>query len=99
MPDRIIPQPTSRSELRQRFLQRIYFSVTLGYENSNYFSAGTDAGNVRDDNSYYFVQPAVDVTITRFWTSGAYYLHRENNSTGLFGFDDNQVGIRTSLIF
>jgi len=84
--------------IRQRFVQRVYLSVTAGYENSNYFSTGTGTNDRRDDN-YYFVQPALDVTVTRFWTAGAYYLHRENNSTGNFGFNDNQFGIRTSLAF
>ena len=84
---------------RQRLLRRIYLGLVLGYENSSYFStaAGVDAS--REDN-YFIVQPAVDVTITNFWTVGAYYLHRENNSsTETFSFDDNQIGLRTSLIF
>lgn len=83
--------------IRQRFLQRLYLSVSLGYENSTYFDTGTGTATSREDN-YYFVQPAIDLTITRFWTSGAYYLHRKNDSS-VFGFDDNQFGLRTSLVF
>jgi hypothetical protein len=84
--------------VRQRFLQRIYFGVALGYENSSYFSTSTGTDAPREDN-YYFVQPAVDITLTRYWTSGAYYLHRQNNSSSNFGFDNNQAGVRTSLEF
>jgi hypothetical protein len=83
--------------IRQRFIQRIYVGLAIGYENTSYFSTDTGAATSREDN-YYFFQPAIDVTITRYWTSGAYYLHRENDST-TFGFDDNQFGLRTSLAF
>lgn len=85
--------------VRQRFLRRIYFGATIGYENSTYFNtiAGVDAS--RDDN-YFFVQPAIDVTLMRFWTVGAYYLHRQDNSSADdFTFYDNQVGLRTSFTF
>lgn len=85
--------------VRQRLLQRIYLGLTGGYENSDYFSAVQGVTANRHDN-YYFVEPAVDVTITRFWTAGVYYLHRENDSNfANFSFDDNQVGVRTSLTF
>jgi len=84
---------------RQRLLQRIYIGLTAGYENDDYFSAlhGVTA-NRQDD--YYFVEPAVDVMIMRFWTAGAYYLHRQDSSNFTnFSFYDNQVGVRTSLTF
>lgn len=84
--------------VRQRFMRRIYFSVAFGYENSSYFSAVNRVAASREDN-YYFMQPAIDVTLTRFWTLGAYYLHRENKSSSAFGFNDNQFGLRTSLTF
>ena len=51
-------------------------------------------------DDYYFVEPGMDVSVTRYWTVGAYYLHRENDSnTSSFSFYDNQVGARTSLTF
>jgi hypothetical protein len=85
--------------VRQRLLQRVYVGLSAGYENANYFSAISSASATRDDN-YYFIEPGVDVTITRFWTVGAYYLHRQNDSSSpLFGFYDNQVGFRTALTF
>jgi hypothetical protein len=40
------------------------------------------------------------VSVTRFWSLGAYYLHRVNSSTlDAFDFHDNQVGIRGTLQF
>lgn len=84
---------------RQRLLQRIYLGVAAGYENSNYFETRQGVDATRDDN-YYFVQPAIDVTLTRWWTVGAYYLHRRNDSDAeSFGFRNNQVGLRTSLTY
>jgi Putative beta-barrel porin 2 len=86
-------------DLQQRLLQRFFVGVNVGYENSDYFSTVGTAGTDRRDN-YFFVQPSIAVTVTRFWTVGAYYLHRANDSSfDAFGFHDNQFGLRTSLTF
>jgi hypothetical protein len=83
----------------QRFLRRFTLGLAVGYENSMYFSTIQGLNASRDDN-YYYVQPTVDVTITRFWVAGGYYLYRKNSSSlSLFGFDDNQVGVRSSITF
>ncbi len=85
--------------LRQRFLQRIFLGLNAGYTNDDYFSTTSTADVSRTDNYYYF-QASVDLNVTRFWTVGAYYLHREDNSSaGNFKFSDNQVGGRSSLSF
>ena len=92
-------QTTVDVSVRQRFFQRFYLSVATGYQNSDYFStvAGLSA-NRKDD--YYFIEPALDASITRFWTVGGYYLHRQNDSSfQSFRFDDNQIGVRTALVF
>lgn len=84
---------------RQRFFQRVYLGFSIGFENLRYFNAVENGGASRNDDYFYF-QPAIDLTLTRFWTVGCYYLHRENDSSaGGFGFDDNQIGLRTSLTF
>ena len=84
---------------RQRFLQRIFFSVSLGIQNQRYFSTATGVSTDRDDN-YYFLAPGIDVRITEFWFAGAFYTHRENDSSlPFYTFDDNQYGIRTTLKF
>ena len=85
--------------LRQRVLQRIFIGLHGGYENDDYFSAANGIDVSRADNYYYF-QSSIDVNVTRFWTIGAYYLHREDSSSlKSFTFSDNQVGGRTSLSF
>lgn len=85
--------------LRQRFLRRFSLGFAVGYINSNYFSAVEGINATRDDN-YYYIEPSIDLEITRFWSAGAYYLHRENSSSlDFFSFYDNQFGARTSLTF
>jgi len=85
--------------VQQRFLQRFYIACNAGYENANYFSTVADVDSTRDDD-YYFIEPSIAVRVTRFWTVGAYYLHRANTSSfDAFSFHDNQVGLRTSLTF
>ncbi len=90
---------TISAGLKQRLAQRFYFSVSAGYQNSDYFSTVSGVMANRRDN-YYFIEPALDFPITRFWTVGGYYLHRQNDSSfQSFKFDDNQVGLRTVLTF
>ena len=85
--------------VQQRFLKRFYFGLNAGYEHADYFSTVTSVSSSRDDD-YFFVEPSVAVRVTRFWTVGAYYMHRENTSSlDAFSFHDNQVGLRTSLTF
>jgi len=85
--------------LRQRLLQRFSLALNGGYENDDYFSAGNGVDVSRTDNYYYF-QSSIDANVTRFWTIGGYYLHRQDNSSlDNFKFSDNQVGGRTSLSF
>ena len=85
--------------IQQRLLQRIFIGFNGGYENSEYFSTIGAAGATRSDD-YFFVQPSIAVAVTRFWTVGAYYLHRVNSSSvDAFDFHDNQVGVRSTLEF
>jgi hypothetical protein len=85
--------------VQQRLLQRFFLGVNAGYENSDYFSTIGSTGVGRADN-YFFVQPSIAVKVTRFWTVGAYYLHRTNDSSfDAFSFHDNQFGLRSSLTF
>jgi hypothetical protein len=85
--------------IQQRMFQRFFLGLNAGYENSDYFSTVTDSGTTRKDD-YFFVQPSIAVRVTRFWTVGAYYLHRANSSSlDDFSFHDNQVGLRSTLEF
>jgi hypothetical protein len=87
----------------QRFLGRLTLGLAVGYENSEYFSTVQELAATRSDD-YYYVQPSVDATIMRWWTAGAYYLYRQNDSQSNnalvnFGFRDNQVGLRSTVTF
>lgn len=85
--------------VRQRLLRRFSIGFSAGYQNLSYFSTINGESTTRNDN-YYFVQPSLDVTITRFWSAGVYYLHRVNDSSlSSFGFEDNQFGFHTGIKF
>jgi hypothetical protein len=84
---------------QQRLFQRVYFGLAGGYENSDYFSTDRSVSATRDDD-YWFIEPSVDVLITRWLSTGVYYLHRDNSSNiDFFSFYDNQVGVRATLRF
>ena len=84
---------------QQRLFRRLYFGLGAGYENSNYFAAAENISASRDDN-YWFIEPSLDVLITRWLNAGIYYLHRDDSSNiDSFSFDDNQVGVRATIRF
>jgi hypothetical protein len=83
----------------QRLLSRFTLSLGIGYTNSEYLSASTGNATVRSDD-YFYIEPAIDLNVTRYWSIGFYYLYREDSSTlALFSFYDNQFGFRSSLTF
>jgi len=87
------------ARFQQRLFNRVYFGLGAGYENSNYFAATSNVSAPRNDN-YWFIEPSVDVLITRWLSTGAYYLHRRDSSNeSFFSFYDNQVGVRATLRF
>jgi len=84
---------------QQRLFHRLYFGVGAGYENSDYFAAANNVSAPRNDD-YWFIEPSLDVLITRWLSAGVYYLHREDNSNiDSFSFNDNQVGVRATVRF
>jgi hypothetical protein len=84
---------------QQRLFHRLYFGLAAGYENADYFAADDNVNATRNDD-YWFIEPSLDVLITRWLSAGVYYLHREDNSNFDFNsFDDNQVGVRATVRF
>ena len=84
---------------QQRLFQRVYLGLGAGYEHSNYFATDRDVNATRDDD-YWFIEPSLDVLITRWLSAGVYYLHREDSSNDdFFSWEDNQVGVRATVRF
>jgi Putative beta-barrel porin 2 len=84
---------------QQRLFRRVYLGLAAGYENSDYF-ATTDSVSATRNDDYWFIEPSVDVLITRWLSAGVYYLHREDSSNIDFSsFYDNQVGVRATVRF
>ena len=52
------------------------------------------------NDDYWFIEPSLDVLITRWLSAGVYYLHRQDTSNiDFFSFYDNQVGVRATVRF
>ena len=84
---------------QQRLFHRLYLGLAVGYENADYFAADDNVNAPRNDD-YWFIEPSLDVLITRWLSAGVYYLHREDSSNAdFFSFDDNQVGVRATVRF
>jgi hypothetical protein len=83
----------------QRLFSRVTFSLGVGYTNSEYLSANTGDVTARSDD-YFYIEPSIDLNVTRCWSIGVYYLYRQDSSTlDLFSFYDNQFGVRSTLTF
>jgi hypothetical protein len=84
---------------QQRLFHRVYFGLAAGYENSDYIATDRNTSATRNDN-YWFIEPSVEVLITRWLSAGVYYLHREDISNqDFFDWEDNQVGVRATVRF
>ena len=84
---------------QQRLFRRFYLGFGAGYENSDYIATNRNVSAPRNDD-YWFVEPSLDVLITRWLSAGVYYLHREDDSNiNSVSFDDNQVGVRATVRF
>ena len=71
-----------------------------GYENSDYFATNGQRQCDTRNQDYWFIEPSVDVLITRWLSAGVYYLHRESSSNDdFFSWEDNQVGVRATVRF
>ncbi len=87
------------ARFQQRLFHRFYFGLGAGYEHSNYFATDRNVNATRNDD-YWFIEPSVDVLITRWLSAGVYYLHREDSSNeDFFSWEDNQVGVRATVRF
>ena len=87
------------ARFQQRLFHRVYLGLGAGYEHSNYIATDRDVNATREDD-YWFIEPSVDVLITRWLSAGVYYLHREDSSNeDFFSWEDNQVGVRATVRF
>ena len=94
------------ARFQQRLFHRFYLGLGVGYEHSNYLATDRDVSATRDDD-YWFIEPSLDVLITRWLNAGVYYLHREQTSNdngapggqNFFNWEDNQVGVRATVRF
>lgn len=99
LPDQDFGGTYVAGRFQQRLFHRVYLGLAAGYENNNYIATDRNVSANRDDN-YWFIEPSVDVLITRWLSAGVYYLHREDASdVDFFSWYDNQVGVRATLRF
>jgi hypothetical protein len=70
--------------------------LRAGYENANYFDTISGFTATRNDD-YYYIEPSADMNVTRYWSVGGYYPHRQDTSSFVFfSFYDNHFGLSSS---
>jgi hypothetical protein len=87
--------------MRFHICKPLYFTLLGGWERVEYFNAidlPTPLLTLTDD--YFYVQPSVDVVLTRYWVVGGYYLRRQNSgSVSTVDFSSNEFGVRATIKF
>jgi len=87
--------------MRMHICKPLYFTLLGGYERVEYFNAidlPMPLTTLRDD--YFYIQPAADIVLTRWWIFGGYYLRRQNTGSVLaVDFQSNEFGVRTTIKF
>lgn len=87
--------------IRQRFIQRVFLTAGIQYENSDYSETVRGVISGRSDN-YVTFNIGVDYMVREGLSLGAFYTHRENTGNSLsrpFEFSNNQYGVRATLSF
>ena len=87
--------------MRQRFIQRLYLTVSGAFENSAYFAIVPQAIATRNQN-YVSGSVGLDYYVREGWTVGVFYLNRQafgNSASAPYDFTDQQVGIRSTISF
>jgi hypothetical protein len=85
--------------LGQRFLQRVFLTVSGGYQIQDYRSTLESAVANREDK-YFFFATGFDVRLSSFWFAGFFYTYRQVDSTeDIYAFNSNLYGLRTILAF
>jgi hypothetical protein len=75
------------------------FTLSTGYESSEYESIGRDLSFSRTDN-YFFVRPSVQWTFRQWATVELFYQYRNNDSElPQFEFANNQIGLKVGISF
>jgi hypothetical protein len=88
-----------QGSIRQRFVQRLYLSLTGGLVHDAYEN---DEPNVTVDrhDDYSFYQPSLSCDVTQHGTVQLSYEHRENNSSlAAFKFTENLYSVTASFLF
>ncbi len=83
----------------QRFFQRFYLRLNVGYSHSDYVSQVAKVSADRTDD-YYFAQPSLDWNLRDNIVAGFYYTHRDSTSSlNTRNYTDDQVGAHLSVSF
>jgi hypothetical protein len=84
--------------VRQRVFDKLFVILAGGIDQADYTATTTRVVATRKD-TYYTGRLGLDYRVSDRWQAGVFYQYRRNNSTGPFGFDDNQFGVQGSYSF
>ena len=95
--DQDIQGTTIEASVRQLIFQKLYITVSGGYQHSDYVNAGV-AANRTDDYFYGGIESAVEIT-KWFSVKAGYRFQKDDSSVAEFGFRRNIADLQFSLRF
>jgi hypothetical protein len=86
------------ASLRQRFLEKFFFGLSGGFENTDYEAASTGAVFANRDDDFFSVRPSLTWLPNERLRVEAFYLYRQNESNIQSAeFWNNQIGLSASF--
>jgi uncharacterized protein (PEP-CTERM system associated) len=84
---------------RQRLRERLFGTLALTYNHSDYESRSDEVETDRRDD-YYLLRCGLEAILGQSWSIGLFYQYREDISTDeRYSFNNNQVGIQAAWGF
>jgi hypothetical protein len=84
---------------RQRLRERLFGTLALTYNHSDYESRSDEVETDRRDD-YYLLRCGLEAILGKSWSIGLFYQYREDISTDeRYSFNNNQVGIQAAWGF
>ena len=84
-------------QVRQRFFQVVYLTVSAGYEDDQYTLAAIDGGTARDDNIFFFTGALEWASFRGIKIDAGYEYLRDDSNLKNFTFTENRLTLSATL--
>jgi hypothetical protein len=97
--DLVADQTTVEISFQQRFLQRIYFNLNVGYSTANYEPAVVGA-NSDTGYDHFNIRPNITYAMRKNWKFSVFHTYQQGKGSGFVAdFENNQLGVQVDYVW